>query len=680
MMPRSGRFVTEKTIRSGSYDPGRLRPVPSSIRAVACFSAAIIAIAAVAAFTTGVRTPFQYDDLSTVVENTSIRSLSDIGLALSPPPNDAPTAGRPLLNLSYAIDYAIGGINVAGYHATNIALHVVCALLLFALVRIAARSAPAGLAAHADVIAAATTTIWAVHPLQIGSVTYISGRSEVLMAVWYLATLLAANRASHSQHRAAWTTTAVAACAIGMACKESMATAPLAVVLFDRAYLYRRFSDAWRERWRLYAGLAATWAIVAALVLGGPRARTAGFSAGISAWTYLLNQTAVILDYLRLAVWPDHLLFAYGEAHPMGLADLGATALVVPALVAGTLWLWLRRPALGFPALWVFLTLAPTSSIVPIATEAGATRRMYLPLAGIVVLFVVATVKVASRVRRRDAAATRTIPLAITSLLVIVLGVTTARQNTEFWSSEQLWRGSLEHWPSALAHRNLAAVLLQQGRRTEALDHLRAASARQPLAHYELGVALFDDGRPAEAISELQQAISDLPNDETVALEGRRVLARALKQEGRHRDASIVFGEIAALTPGDDEPRLSRADELLAAGDLRAAHDEYQRVLAAHPDHLGAMTNDGLTLLRMGRVSEALPLLRAAAERQPHDVNAYLNFASAAAAAGQLANATAAVCHAIGEAPGNPAARQFFADLQRAAQAAGLGQPRCPGR
>ena len=390
-----------------------------------------------------------------------------------------------------------------------------------------------------------------------------------------------------------------------------------------------------------------------------------------------MNQAAVIPDYLRLAVWPDHLLFAYGEAHPMSLADLGATALVVPALAVVAFWWWFRRPALGFPALWVFLTLAPTSSIVPIATEAGATRRMYLPLAGIVVLFVTAIVKAASRMRQRDAAATRTTAVVITSLLVIVLGVTTATQNTAFSSSEQLWRGSLEYWPSALAHRNLAAVLLQQGRRTEALDHLRAASARQPLAHYELGVALFDDGRAAEAVGELQQAIRELPDDEMVALEGRRVLARALKQEGRHREAAIVFGEIAALTPGDAEPRLSRADELLAAGDLVGAHEEYQRVLAAHPAHPGAMTNDGLTLLRMGRVSEALPLLRAVAERHPHDVNASLNFASAAAADDRLADATAAVCHAIEEAPDNPAARQFFTDLQRAARAAGLAQPRC---
>src|SRR6185295_8376582 len=98
--------------------------VPFSFRSSAWFSGAIIALAVIAAYSTGLRTPFQYDDLSTIVENDSIRRLSDLHLALSPPANATPTSGRPLLNLSFAIDYAITGLNVIGYHATNIALHL----------------------------------------------------------------------------------------------------------------------------------------------------------------------------------------------------------------------------------------------------------------------------------------------------------------------------------------------------------------------------------------------------------------------------------------------------------------------------------------------------------------------------------------------------------------------------
>ena len=640
-------------------------------------SGAVIALAVIAAYSTSLRTPFQYDDLSTVVENDSITRLSDLHRALSPPPNATPTSGRPLLNLSFAIDYAIVGLNVTGYHATNIALHLIAALLLFGIVRRTLRLPAVGLESHADLIAAATATIWAVHPIQIGAVTYVSGRSDVLVAVCYFAVLLAAIRAPRAS---AWAVIAVVACGIGMACKESMVTAPVAVLLYDRAYIHDRFATALRERWRLYGGLAATWALLAILLIDAPHSASAGFSAGISPWTYLLNQALVIPEYVRLIVWPDHQLFAFGEAQLLTLADVGAMALVVPSLVVAAIWLWRRRPALGFPAIWVFLTLAPTSSIVPIATEVGAARRMYLPLAGIVVLFVVGIVAIVQRKRRRRASFARPLFLGVVTALILVLAAATSAQNVEFGSAEGLWRSSLERWPSRLAHRNLAAVLLQEGRRSEALEHLRAAADQGPLSRYALGVALFDDGRPAEAIVELQRAISENPNEPIVALEGRRVLGRALAQQQRHREAADVFAQIAALTPDDVAPRLSRADELLAAGDLADAHEEYQRILAAHPHHSGAQTNDGLTLLRLGRVSEALPLLRSVAEREPRNADAFMNLASATAAAGRVDEATAAVCHILAEDPQHRSAREFLVELRRAAASAHIRLPDCPAR
>jgi len=654
--------------------------VSFSSKSVPWLSAAVIVVAVIAAHSTGLRTPFQYDDLSTVVENDSIRHLADLPLTLSPPPNATPTSGRPLLNLSFAIDYAMTGLNVTGYHATNIALHLVAALLLFGIVRQTLGLPGVGLGSQADFIATATAAVWAVHPIQVGAVTYISGRSDVLMAVCYFVVLTAAIRALLSPHGSVWTVVAVIACAIGMAVKESMVTAPLAVLLYDRAYIHDRFGTALRERWRLHAGLAATWAVLAILLIDAPHSASAGFSTGVSPWTYLLNQALVIPEYIRLVAWPDHLLFAFGEARLLTVADVGVMGLLAPSLVVAAMWLWHRRPALGFPAVWVFLTLAPTSSIVPIATEAGAARRMYLPLAGIVVLVVVGIVAIANRRSRRRTSYARQLSLGVLAVVIIVLTATTAAQNLEFASAEKLWRGSLERWPSRLAHRNLAAVLLQEGRRSEALEHLREAADQGPLSRYALGVALFDDGRPAEAIVELQNAIGENPNEPTVALEGRRVLGRALAQQGRHREAADVFAQIAALTPDDMAPRLSRADELLAAGDLVAAHEEYQRILAVQPNHSGAQTNDGLTLLRLGRVSEALPQLRSVAEREPRNAGALMNLASAAAAAGRVDEATAAACHVLANDPRDRSAQEFLADLRRAATAARIRVTDCPPR
>jgi tetratricopeptide (TPR) repeat protein len=264
--------------------------------------------------------------------------------------------------------------------------------------------------------------------------------------------------------------------------------------------------------------------------------------------------------------------------------------------------------------------------------------------------------------------------------IVVALVATTGPQAAEFASAERLWRGSVERWPSALAHRNLAAVLLQEGRRAEGADELRAAADLNPVARYALGLQLFEQGRTEESIVELRRVIREFPDDRTVALEGRRVLGRALRDRKRHAEAAVVFAEITAITPDDLELVLLRADELLAAGDLAGAHQAYQQVLALHPDHAGAMTNDGLTLLQMGREQEALELLRHVVTRQPQRIDAYMNLAGALAAAGRTTDAADTICRAIAVAPGDAAPRQFLSELESAASAAGVRLPDCPQR
>ena len=174
-----------------------------------------------------------------------------------------------------------------------------------------------------------------------------------------------------------------------MACKESMVTAPLLVAVYDRVYLFDSLRQAFRTRKRLYLGLAATWLVLAALNWSGPRAAVGGFSTGVSAWTYLLNQTVMITHYLRLAIWPRSLVVFYGWPLPLTLGDVWPYALFIGVLLIATVVAMKRWPMLGFLGVWFFVTLAPTSSIVPIATEVGAERRMYLPLLAVVALAVV---------------------------------------------------------------------------------------------------------------------------------------------------------------------------------------------------------------------------------------------------------------------------------------------------
>ncbi len=144
-----------------------------------------------------------------------------------------------------------------------------------------------------------------------------------------------------------------------------------------------------RRRTPLWAGLAATWLILLALVAGGARSETVGLGfAELTPLDYVRTQVGVIWHYLHLSVWPHPLVLDYFD-WPIARQSspslwLAATVLVVAVL--GSLWLVRRRHWLGFIGVWFFAILAPTSSVVPIVSEVAAERRMYLPLAAVVVL------------------------------------------------------------------------------------------------------------------------------------------------------------------------------------------------------------------------------------------------------------------------------------------------------
>src|SRR5262249_17886017 len=155
------------------------------------------------------------------------------------PPGETPIARRPLVNLSFALNYAFGALQETGYHAGNIALHIACALTLFGIVRrtLAGPKLVARFGSIGDTTALGAAMLWMVHPLQSEPVNYITQRTESMMALFFLLTLYCAIRARRSpRHSISWHVLSVLACASGMASKESMVTAPVIVLLYDRTF------------------------------------------------------------------------------------------------------------------------------------------------------------------------------------------------------------------------------------------------------------------------------------------------------------------------------------------------------------------------------------------------------------------------------------------------------------
>jgi len=458
--------------------------------------------------------PFIYDDIPSIVENEDIRQLWPIWST------HTAVSGRPVAQFSLAINYAIGGLDVRGYHLVNIAVHLLCALTLFGIVRrtLLGEKLRPRFGRAAGGIALTCSLLWMVHPLQTECVDYLTQRTESLMGLFSLLTLYCAIRAMDSGRRA-WGSASVLSCALGMASKEVMVTAPLMVLLYDGTFKARSRIQALRQRWGLYIGLAATWLLLVGLLWSDPRENTVGFSSGISAREYALNQCVVLVSYLRKVFWPHPLLFDYGIPQPLTIGTVWPYAILLASLLfvtAAALW---YRPMLGFLGAWFFIVLAPTSSFVPIVTEVGAERRMYLPLAGLVVLVVIKGYAAWEHAARQLGAGD-TFKRRLGNILVIavasILSYAAVQRNRDYLSPVSIWQTVADVNPlNPRAHVNLGLALKSEGEIDQAIHHYQQAlrlDSHLSEAHNNLGTAFHSQGKLDQAIHHYRQAVEIQPD------------------------------------------------------------------------------------------------------------------------------------------------------------------------
>ena len=413
----------------------------------------LIVLATVLAYRNSLNSPFIFDDEFAIVPNLTIRELWPIWKPLCPPNHGETVTGRPLLNLSLAVNYALSGLNVWGYHVANLAIHVLAALLLFGIFRrtfllpaLGNSRIPAP-----TCLALAIAMLWALHPLQTESVTYIVQRAESLVGLLYLLTLYCFIRGATSSCGCRWFVIAVLACLLGMASKEVMVSAPLILLLYDRTFLAGSFRDAWRRRCGVYLALAGTWLLLGWLVIAaGGRGGSAGFGAGVGSWAYLCTQFGAIVHYLKLCLWPHPLLLDYGpDTVPMTLEILPNALLVALLGLATLVALW-RWPKIGFLGAWFFAILAPTSSIVPVATQVVAEHRMYLPLAAVVAAVTLAGYLACWKLVRQGLLSHRVAGIfgvCVATAGVLTLGSLTYHRNTDYHSPLSIWQDTVRQAP-----------------------------------------------------------------------------------------------------------------------------------------------------------------------------------------------------------------------------------------
>jgi tetratricopeptide (TPR) repeat protein len=583
-------------------------PFPSIANKKKSFST-LTAIAAIVligffAYSNSFNGEFIFDDRVCIVENPSIRQLWPIKDVLRAPLGTG-IAGRPIINLSLAVNYAISGENVWSYHVFNFLIHVLSALTLFGIIRITLlwKRLPDRYHGVSTELAFSCAILWMVHPLQTQAVTYIIQRCESLMGLAFLLTLYCAIRGWTSENSRFWHLIALVAFFVGTGAKEVIVVAPFLLFLYDWLFVHENTKEALKKSQLLYAGLALGLLLLGFQVAAGGTVESGPFKTTATPFQYSTNQCRIIFHYLRLAFWPDKLCLDYYWSIAR-FAEIFPFCLLILALCAYSIWLVLKRNPLGFAAIWFFAILSPTSSIMPL-DELISEHRMYLPLAGLVALTIVCGYEAGRRLISR-------LPFSKTAchsiaryagfvLLVItvgVLAVLTFHRNSDYKSKVRIWADTVKKQP------------------------------QNPRANYNLGHALAESGKYQEAIVYFQEAVKIKPT----YFDALKNLAIVFTRINQPEKAVSPLHKALIIRPDSADAHYSLGTVMVALGKPQEAVPHFLKVLETQWNNSDAHNNLGVALTMIGKQQEAIFYFRKALDLQKNNAAARTNLEAALAA------------------------------------------------
>ena len=555
----------------------------------------VIVAAGIAAYLNSLSGVFLFDDRLAIVENARVMRIL--------PLNWGP---RVWVELSFGVNYALAGVDVLHYHVTNLALHIAAGLALFGIVRrvLGRPFFRGGYDRAAAWLGGGAAVMWIVHPLQTESVTYICQRYEVMMGLFWLTAFYCLVRGYASQRPWVWWCASGVAFAIGLGTKEIIVTFPVMALVYDHVFEGGEL----RRRMAAHRGALAA-AIVVGLVALFPvlRVMVAGVAAQqrhveVSWVEYLATQCGVILHYLRLAIRPHPLCLDYAWPVARGWREIAGPAVVMVLLVGGTVWGVVRKEPIGFIGAWVFTILAPTSSVFPIE-DMAFEHRMYLPLAGPIVLFVVFVHRAVGRVAaRRTGLADRAWPATAGGIaaICVLMAALTVKRNHDYHSEVRMWRQTVRVRPGNLRARvALSAALLAEGAAGEAEELLRKTLDELPDDSARPGYRVeYVRGKTLNGLGVIRQAGGHLAEAEdlfrrALAVEAdfgraRNNLGIVLQKQGREAEARQEWRETLRRAPGNQKARLCLASSFLKERNYAQAKVELEAMRLLGPEGMAA--------------------------------------------------------------------------------------------
>ena len=603
----------------------------------------VVAACVVIAYANTFHVPFIFDDQINIVENSSIRNFLSIIQVLAPPFGTG-VAGRPIVNFTLALNYAISGENPWSYHLLNLMIHLSAALCLFGIVRrsFLSESLQGNYGDAATPLAFSCALIWALHPLQTQAVTYTIQRCESLMGLCFLLTFYFAIRGWQSVAPQRWHLAAILSFLVGIGVKEVIIVAPILLFVYDLLFFHGDPKNAIKRSPLLYAGLSFGLLCLGLLVTAGGTASSGTGRITFSALDYWVTQPGVILHYLRLTLWPYSLSLDYGW--PIArLQDAWPSISIIAMLMIISFWALIKRYPIGYLAAWFFAGLAPTS-LLPLP-DAAFEHRMYLASIAVVVIMVTGVYKSLDRavkrwtgneVRRNMIRRKGSLYLLI--LTAVSLGILTYARNVDYGSDISIWAAAVREYPeNSRAHANLGNAFLQEERIEKALAHLYVAlrletgNARRhegALSYEEylrirpvyakvqdnLGWAWLQKGNVPVAILHLQEALKANPHYATAFAH----MGIALHLQGKQSGAMNYFQRAIRLNPFDPDIHVNLGATLRLEGKLFEALEQFREALRLMPRKASAHYGIGMVLKQQGEKRAAMSHFREALRLNPN--------------------------------------------------------------
>lgn len=598
--------------------------------------------------------------------------------------NTEVSAWHPLVWLSHALDCQLFGLQPWGHHLTAVLLHALNSTLCFFVLRNLT-----GAFGRSWAVAA----LFALHPLRVESVAWVSERKDVLSMVFFLLTVLAYVRsvkARETEERAsdnggkgsAAQTTEIPltlyfsrfsfngarstlflglslfCLALGLMSKPMLVTAPFVLLLLDAWPLQR-----WPKRgaWDLVKEKIPFFvaAIVVSLVTVMAQPRGPAMPGGTELVPRLENTAVSYCRYLEKLFWPARLAPFYPPVeHWRATIWLGAMVLLLAITLAG-FWLWRRRPYFLVGWLWFLGTLVPVIGLVQIGEQSVADRYSYIPSLGIFLSLVWGISELTA------GGSFRAVIGGMMFGVVLAMCVVLTRAQAGFWkNSETLFRHTLDVTTgNYLAHNNLGVVLDQQGHAIEAIGQYETAlkiKPGYPEALKNIGVAFDHQGQLDKAEEFFQAALRQRPKF-AAAHNG---LGLVYQKQGHSQEAEKQFREALDSKPDYADAHFNLALELERQGQFDQAAAEFQRTLHLQPNSADVHSNLGVLFEKQGKLDDALQQYAAAIRLNPNFARAYFNLGVVLAKKGAVNDAIAAFETALRLNPDYPAAQTNLAILK----------------